>query len=288
MADYIIDGAILTDIADAVRAKTGKTEPIVPENMASVLLNTEGDYERGYDEGEAAAKAEAEVRNAAILTDCNAVLSAKDVETAETLEQVPQRIEEIERFPNPLLYVEKTSTLYNRTVFPDGYEINIVSVNHKGDMQNMFNGARGIRKITIDVPLGVAYTLYGFARDCSVEEIVFPDGINITSWNYFAYGAVSLKKVIGRIDLTGSSTNTVSFDTVTTLEEIYFMPNTIEASLTILASPNLTDASIQSIVDGLADMAGGTSAKLTLHATVKAKLTETQLATIAAKNWVLG
>ena len=51
MPDYIIDGAILTDIADAVREKTGATNPIVPENMAEMLRNVEGDYERGYAEG---------------------------------------------------------------------------------------------------------------------------------------------------------------------------------------------------------------------------------------------
>lgn len=51
MPDYIIDGAILTDIADAVREKTGAIEPIVPENMAEMLRNVEGDYERGYAEG---------------------------------------------------------------------------------------------------------------------------------------------------------------------------------------------------------------------------------------------
>ena len=51
MPDYIIDGAILTDIADAVREKTGSIEPIVPENMAEMLRNVEGDYERGYAEG---------------------------------------------------------------------------------------------------------------------------------------------------------------------------------------------------------------------------------------------
>ena len=51
MSDYIIDGAILTDIADAVREKTGAIEPIVPENMAEMLRNLEGDYERGYAEG---------------------------------------------------------------------------------------------------------------------------------------------------------------------------------------------------------------------------------------------
>ena len=51
MPDYIIDGAILTDIADATREKTGTTDPIVPENMAEMLRNVEGDYERGYADG---------------------------------------------------------------------------------------------------------------------------------------------------------------------------------------------------------------------------------------------
>lgn len=52
MADYIIDGAILTDIADAVREKTGGTEPIVPENMAEeVSVGFERAYAAGYEDG---------------------------------------------------------------------------------------------------------------------------------------------------------------------------------------------------------------------------------------------
>ena len=51
MPDYIIDGAILTDIADAVREKTGAIEPIVPENMAEILRNVDDGYERGYAAG---------------------------------------------------------------------------------------------------------------------------------------------------------------------------------------------------------------------------------------------
>lgn len=48
MADYIIDGAILTDIADAIRAKTGGTEPIAPEAMAQGVSSG---YEKGYSDG---------------------------------------------------------------------------------------------------------------------------------------------------------------------------------------------------------------------------------------------
>lgn len=34
MAEYIIDGAILGDIAEAIRTQTGEAEPITPEAMA--------------------------------------------------------------------------------------------------------------------------------------------------------------------------------------------------------------------------------------------------------------
>jgi hypothetical protein len=37
MADYVIDGAVLTDIADAIREKTGGAEPITPEAMAEAV-----------------------------------------------------------------------------------------------------------------------------------------------------------------------------------------------------------------------------------------------------------
>lgn len=37
MGDYIIDGAILTDIADAIRSKTSDTQTIIPEDMAGAV-----------------------------------------------------------------------------------------------------------------------------------------------------------------------------------------------------------------------------------------------------------
>ena len=55
-------------------------------------------YTAGYTEGEKDATTAAEAHNAAILTDCNAVLPDKGVKPAETLAQVPQRIEEIQSY----------------------------------------------------------------------------------------------------------------------------------------------------------------------------------------------
>ena len=220
-----------------------------------------------------------------LMTDINDALVTKGVETAETLEQVPQRINEIDYLPNPLLYVENTNRLFNNVVFPDGYEIQIVAPNHKGNLELMFYAVKGIRKITLDVPKGIVYSFYQFARDNScVEEIVLPDGINITSWNYFVYFASALRKIIGRIDLTGNTTNTAALTNANSLEEVYFMPNTIEASISITSS-KLIDASVESTIEGLVDLTGQTAQKVQFHTDVLLKLTEEQFSTIHAKNW---
>ena len=71
------------------------------------------------------------------------------------------------------------------------------------------------------------------------------------------------------------------------LREIRFVANSIKYSISFSSSANLSADTIQSIIDGLADLTGGTAQTLTLHATVGAKLTDTQKATITAKNWTL-
>ena len=39
MSDYVIDGGILTDIADAIREKTGESGVIIPEDMPDAIDN---------------------------------------------------------------------------------------------------------------------------------------------------------------------------------------------------------------------------------------------------------
>ena len=39
MPNYMIEGQTLTDIADAIRAKTGSSDPITGANMASEIEN---------------------------------------------------------------------------------------------------------------------------------------------------------------------------------------------------------------------------------------------------------
>ena len=71
------------------------------------------------------------------------------------------------------------------------------------------------------------------------------------------------------------------------LVEVRIVPNTIKLSISFANCSNLSSDTIQSIIDGLTDLTGGTAQTLTLHATVGSKLTDEQKATITAKNWEL-
>ena len=252
MPDYIIDGAILTDIADAVREKTGAIEPIVPENMAEMLRNVEGDYERGYAEGYA---------------------EGRDIWN----------------------YVRSIAGAFQNNTFPAGTNLvlnvpNLILSVNEGNLNYIFRSTTGLESITLKCTIrGVAMHAHGAFSRCSNLKFLDLSEFNTTfgvSTDVF-YGCTSLEEIRGEIENTTNNW-TLWFANCKQLREVRFKANSIKGAFTISQSPLLSAESVQSIVDGLADMTGGTSYKLTLHADVKAKLTEEQLATIAAKNWTMG
>lgn len=90
----------------------------------------------------------------------------------------------------------------------------------------------------------------------------------------------------GTINFAGVSYATNAFAGCVALEEIR-IAGTIGLSVSFANSGLLSDESIQSIIDALADKTGATALTLTLHATVGGKLTAEQKAAITAKNWTL-
>lgn len=89
------------------------------------------------------------------------------------------------------------------------------------------------------------------------------------------------------INLSAATIVTNMFSYCSVLKEVRFVENTIKISIGFAQSPNLSADTIQSIIDGLADLTGVTTQTLTLHSTVGNKLTDEQKATITAKNWTL-
>lgn len=100
------------------------------------------------------------------------------------------------------------------------------------------------------------------------------------------YGCTNLEEIRGEIENT-TTTWTLWFTSCAKLREVRFKPSSIKGVFNITASPLLSDASIQSIIDGLADLTGGTSSTVAFHADAGARLTDEQKANITVKNWAL-
>ena len=69
------------------------------------------------------------------------------------------------------------------------------------------------------------------------------------------------------------------------LKEIRVVPLTIKVPISFATTSNLTNETIQSIVEGLADMTGSTTQTVTFATAVVSRLTSSQLETIQNKNW---
>jgi hypothetical protein len=89
------------------------------------------------------------------------------------------------------------------------------------------------------------------------------------------------------LNFSSSTANNNVFGGCESLKELRVVPLSIKVNFSISYSPLLSPETIQSIIDGLADLTGQTAQTLTLHKEVGAKLTDEQKATITAKNWIL-
>ncbi len=104
-------------------------------------------------------------------------------------------------------------------------------------------------------------------------------------------GCRALKTIDGTpLDLTkctASNSTENAFQYCYALKDVAFVKETIQVSTSFVNSSLLSDKSIESIISGLADLTDGTAQTLTLHADVKAKLSDTQKTQISNKNWYL-
>lgn len=71
------------------------------------------------------------------------------------------------------------------------------------------------------------------------------------------------------------------------LENLTIVGEIGKTNLNLQWSSLLSDASVQNIIDCLIDLTGQNSQTITFHTDVKAKLTDTQKASISNKNWIL-
>ena len=149
-----------------------------------------------------------------------------------------------------------------------------------------------VEKLTFNVgnkPPQASAIFYAQKADSTLKHIVFnvdiSEATNIASSFYLLY---ALEVIEGIPFDFSSATNVVNtFGQCRALREVRFKPSTLKISLNLAQSSQLSEASIKSIIDGLADLTGLETQTLKLHANVKSKLTEEQIESITSKNWVL-
>ena len=100
-------------------------------------------------------------------------------------------------------------------------------------------------------------------------------------------GATKLERINGVMDLSLAGNISGMFQRCNSLIDVRFNEKSIKKSITFSDSANLSDESIQSIIDGLTDLTGQTSQSLSVHGDVFNRMTAEQKSSIANKNWTL-
>ena len=127
---------------------------------------------------------------------------------------------------------------------------------------------------------------YLFNDASSLVEAPIIDATSSSSVDRLFNGCVSLKKAGVIFPENKITAFANAFARCGNLED-FTAYGVIDIPLSFANSSKLTTASVQSIIDHLADLTGKTAQTLTLHATVGGKLTDAQKASITAKNWTL-
>lgn len=159
--------------------------------------------------------------------------------------------------------------------------------------QNNPNRNNTVEHLTINCPNLIEIIqmmLYcdNYNIDNTLRHITFNVDTQKASRFLYAFRGLNALQIIDGQPLNLTSGADINmFGVNSALEEVRFVANSIKLSISLSSSPLLSTETIQSIIDGLADLTGGTAQTLTLHATVGSKLTDEQKATITAKNWEL-
>lgn len=121
-----------------------------------------------------------------------------------------------------------------------------------------------------------------------LKKISFSPKLNALNVTLLFNGRGSLEEIIGELDLskiTSANVQNNPFNGCTSLVEVRFTKESIKYNLSFTQSSQLSDESIQSILDGLANVTE--TRTLTLHSEVYAKLTEEQKQSATNKGWTI-
>ena len=151
-------------------------------------------------------------------------------------------------------------------------------VSNVNDMVSMFGGCKSLQSVDVSGWNTSKVTdMYGMFINCSSLQTLDVSGWdtrNVTTMSNMFYDCNKLTTLIG-----GRTIDEVLSDNISAL-------NGLKKNIS-LDSTILDRASLRALINGLADLTGSTSQTLTLGSTLKAKLTEEDIAVATAKNWTI-
>lgn len=161
--------------------------------------------------------------------------------------------------------------------------IGILSISKVKTFKNPFYNCKTLESIE-QLNVSSATTLASLlAQSNNLKSIDFVNSTSkVTNFSELFNGKTVLETVKG-LDLNSATNVSNMFLGCSNLKNVTFVENSIKISFNLGDSSLLTNESIQSLINGLATVT--TQQTLTLHADVKAKLTDEQNNTITSKNW---
>ena len=195
-----------------------------------------------------------------------------------------------------LRYVN-SATITNLDLFNE--ENLVLNLDNATSFYTLMNSANNtmVKSLTINCPNQITQANYMLARNNTYEMsplervVLNADTSKCTRFDYMFSRQQSLIEILGIPLNLSSATNNLGgiFSMCQALVEVRFVQNTIKMDLNIGHSGNLSDASIDSLVNGFADMTGQNAIVLTVRKDVKARIeaNEVWLSTLTLKNVTL-
>ena len=256
MAKYTNLKELFTAIADAIRGKTGGATPIVADDFPEAIEEIES-YADGYDVG---------------------VVDGKQAQREYFSDNYQAAGDDWQ--------YAFAGRAWNDTSFDPARDLVIKrTANYLFFNSCIVNLKQILERNKVVLDTSAVTSNYNFARNASVQYYPHIDFSNCakldSSWAYCANMVELSVSIKERVQCVSPFVGCLN------LTNLIIVSGTFGSSVSFADSPLINEASRQSIINALADLTGQTAQTLTFHATVAAKLTEEQKATITAKNWTL-
>lgn len=182
---------------------------------------------------------------------------------------------------------------YFLTKINEGNIVDCSGITVNGNISTTFYGCPSLEEVSlINIPerainCNSSFSLAPNIISDKMKKITFSPKLKVARITSGFNGRYSLQTIVGELDFSECEPNQQQnpFNGCTSLIEVRFTPESIKQNLSFTQSSQLSDESIQSILDGLANVS--TTRTLSLNSAVYAKLTEEQKQSATDKGWTI-